>query len=277
MTGDDLRLRAKLLARPKIALSILEANAAARLARRAKCDQTAAALRSDRRRGSAGYGGQRRLPICERFSAFAAIHGLSKLSDYLRLQLLVEFNRRRANPFRRPWRRFCGTKNEQIANADGGSKHFQGWTFARLLDDDAPRRSFAQRRRHNRCRPISAGCIRCASKLARKRRARIDGKRSRADLKPLKSVVMPLALVDSRIAHSGFAADVEDSSFGGNFGLFDLSTALLFVHRNARAFGGDPNRITLLGQSAGAASILALTISPYTRGWRRSALLVASM
>ncbi len=51
----------------------------------------------------------------------------------------------------------------------------------------------------------------------------------------------------------------EDS---GNFALLDLVKALEFVQRNAAAFGGDPNRVTLMGESAGAVNVYALLTSP---------------
>jgi para-nitrobenzyl esterase len=48
----------------------------------------------------------------------------------------------------------------------------------------------------------------------------------------------------------------------GTFGLQDQQAALRWVHRNAAAFGGDPDNITLDGQSAGAESVCAQLTSP---------------
>lgn len=48
----------------------------------------------------------------------------------------------------------------------------------------------------------------------------------------------------------------------GNAGLLDTLQALSFVKENIAYFGGDPNRITIFGQSSGAAMVSALVISP---------------
>lgn len=50
-------------------------------------------------------------------------------------------------------------------------------------------------------------------------------------------------------------------------GYWDQVEALKFVHRNAKAFGGSPDKITLYGSSAGAASVGALSISPHSRDY----------
>lgn len=54
-------------------------------------------------------------------------------------------------------------------------------------------------------------------------------------------------------------------NISGNFGLKDQQTALQWVQRYIKYFGGDPNRVTLMGQSAGAGSV---TLHLYSEGSR---------
>lgn len=52
----------------------------------------------------------------------------------------------------------------------------------------------------------------------------------------------------------------------GNFGTLDTVKALKFIKANAAAFGGNPDNITVMGQSAGAVNVYALMVSPQTVG-----------
>lgn len=67
-----------------------------------------------------------------------------------------------------------------------------------------------------------------------------------------------------RLGALGFFAHPALANEGGdvNFGLLDQIAALQWVKRNLAAFGGDPDNVTIFGQSAGAESVLALFASP---------------
>jgi para-nitrobenzyl esterase len=52
----------------------------------------------------------------------------------------------------------------------------------------------------------------------------------------------------------------------GNYGILDLQAALKWVQQNIGAFGGDPSRVTIFGQSAGAESVLVHLASPMSKG-----------
>ena len=59
----------------------------------------------------------------------------------------------------------------------------------------------------------------------------------------------------------------------GNYGLFDQLCALKWVRDNISAFGGDPEKITIMGQSAGGMSVQMHATSPMTEGLFRSAVI----
>lgn len=53
---------------------------------------------------------------------------------------------------------------------------------------------------------------------------------------------------------------------GGNQGLGDLIASLQWIHNNIEAFGGDPDNVTVFGQSGGGAKVLALMTAPEAKG-----------
>ncbi len=66
------------------------------------------------------------------------------------------------------------------------------------------------------------------------------------------------------LAHPELSA--EQGGASGDYGLMDQIAALAWVKRNATAFGGDPGKITIAGQSAGAMSVSMLMAAPSARG-----------
>ncbi|CCD72924.2 Carboxylic ester hydrolase [Caenorhabditis elegans] len=79
---------------------------------------------------------------------------------------------------------------------------------------------------------------------------------------PMKDVI--LVTMNYRLGILGFFT-TGDEVCPGNFGLWDQTLALQWVQKHIASFGGDPNNVTLFGQSAGGACVDLLTLSPHSR------------
>lgn len=76
--------------------------------------------------------------------------------------------------------------------------------------------------------------------------------------------------VNYRLGALGFMAhpalSAENRGASGNYGLMDQQVALRWVQKNIHRFGGDPQRVTVFGESAGGLSVHALLASPSAKG-----------
>jgi para-nitrobenzyl esterase len=81
--------------------------------------------------------------------------------------------------------------------------------------------------------------------------------------------------INYRLGFLGFLAQSAIDAEGhlnGNYGLMDQQFALKWVRRNIAGFGGDPNRVTIFGESAGGQSVYAHLASPIASGLFRGAI-----
>jgi para-nitrobenzyl esterase len=80
-----------------------------------------------------------------------------------------------------------------------------------------------------------------------------------------------------RVGSLGFLAHPELTAesphhFSGNYGLLDMIAGLTWVKENIAAFGGDPNRVTIFGESAGGIAVSMLCASPQAKGLFQGAI-----
>jgi para-nitrobenzyl esterase len=80
-----------------------------------------------------------------------------------------------------------------------------------------------------------------------------------------------LVSIAYRVGLLGFLAHPELSAenpnhISGNYGLLDMIAGLKWVQKNIAAFGGDPNKVTIFGESAGGIAVSMLCVSPLAKG-----------
>lgn len=98
-----------------------------------------------------------------------------------------------------------------------------------------------------------------------------DGSERRYDGEALAKRGIVVVTFNYRLGVFGFLALPEltqesPQHASGNYGLLDQTAALQWVHKNISAFGGDPRRVTIAGESAGSMSVSAQMASPLARG-----------
>ncbi|WAQ93500.1 EST2E-like protein [Mya arenaria] len=78
--------------------------------------------------------------------------------------------------------------------------------------------------------------------------------------------------INYRLGVFGFLS-LGDERAKGNMGLLDQHLALKWIHNNIDSFGGDPNRVTIFGESAGGMSVHLQTMFPSNRGYFQNAII----
>ncbi|MEL7112756.1 MAG: carboxylesterase family protein, partial [Pseudomonadota bacterium] len=74
------------------------------------------------------------------------------------------------------------------------------------------------------------------------------------------------------LAHPALSAD-DPNGVSGNYGLLDQVAALIWIRDNIEALGGDPNNVTIFGESAGAQSVSEIMSTPLSEGLFHKAIL----
>jgi para-nitrobenzyl esterase len=97
-----------------------------------------------------------------------------------------------------------------------------------------------------------------------------DGSEYRYDGESMARKGIVAVTVNYRLGVFGFLAHPELSKesahhASGNYGLMDQTEALRWLHKNIAAFGGNPDNITIAGESAGSSSVCAQIVSPLPR------------
>ena len=97
-----------------------------------------------------------------------------------------------------------------------------------------------------------------------------DGSELRYDGESMASKGIVSVTISYRLSVFGFLAHPELTAeapyhASGNYGFLDQNAALKWVQANIAAFGGDPKRVTIAGQSAGSRSVTVQMLSPLSK------------
>ena len=82
-----------------------------------------------------------------------------------------------------------------------------------------------------------------------------------------------LVSINYRLGPLGFLS-LENESFPGNMGFRDQIMALTWIRDHISEFGGDPDKVTIFGESVGGLSILLLLTIPSAKGYTKMRLLL---
>lgn len=103
--------------------------------------------------------------------------------------------------------------------------------------------------------------------------------RGGANIYPLQAIAAQGVVgvsINYRLGRLGFFAHpalAKEGEVRGNYGYLDQLAALQWVRKNIAVFGGDPNNVTIFGESAGGGSVLAHLISPMSQGLYQRAIM----
>lgn len=89
-----------------------------------------------------------------------------------------------------------------------------------------------------------------------------------------------LVSINYRLGIFGFLAhpllsEENENGVSGNYGILDQIEALKWIRKNIAQFGGDPENVTIFGQSAGAGSVKTICESPLARGYFQKAVIMS--
>ena len=103
------------------------------------------------------------------------------------------------------------------------------------------------------------------------------GSTSYYDGAPLAEQGVVLVSINYRVGKLGFFAHPElsaetEQGTSGNYGLLDQIAGLKWIQNNISKFGGDPDKVTIFGESAGGISVSMLCASPLAKGLFRGAI-----